>query len=44
VALTPGARARAVAFARPAAMANGDTLHATFLMNFFDEVRRRAPR
>jgi serine/threonine-protein kinase len=34
---------RVVIFPRPAAEETGGTLHATFLLNFFDEVRRRVP-
>jgi serine/threonine-protein kinase len=34
---------RVVMFPRPAAEKAGGNLHATFLLNFFDEVRRRAP-
>jgi serine/threonine-protein kinase len=34
---------RVVVFPRPAADETVGTLHATFLLNFFDEVRRRAP-
>ena len=33
---------RAVVFPRPAAQTEG-SLHATFLLDFFDEVRRRIP-
>ena len=34
---------RAVVFPRPAPEQSGGNLHATFLLNFFDEVRRRIP-
>jgi serine/threonine-protein kinase len=34
---------RAVVFPQPAAGQTEGTLHATFLLNFFDEVRRRIP-
>jgi len=34
---------RIVMFPRPAAENAGGSLHATFLLNFFDEVRRRIP-
>ena len=34
---------RVVMFPRPAAQNTGASLHATFLLNFFDEVRRRVP-
>ena len=40
--VAPGGK-RVVMFPRPAAEETGGTLHATFLLNFFDEVRRRAP-
>jgi hypothetical protein len=34
---------RAVVFPQPAPGQAEGTLHATFLLNFFDEVRRRIP-
>jgi Tol biopolymer transport system component/tRNA A-37 threonylcarbamoyl transferase component Bud32 len=34
---------RVVMFPRPVAQNTGGSLHATFLLNFFDEVRRRLP-
>ncbi|MEO8096430.1 MAG: protein kinase [Acidobacteriota bacterium] len=34
---------RIVMFPKPAAETTGGNLHATFLLNFFDEVRRRVP-
>jgi hypothetical protein len=35
---------RVVAFPRPAeSVSSGGSLHATFLLNFFDEIRRRIP-
>ena len=34
---------RVVFFARPASDQTVGSLHATFLLNFFDEVRRRIP-
>jgi hypothetical protein len=34
---------RVVIFPRPAAEQAEGSLHATFLLNFFDEVRRRIP-
>jgi hypothetical protein len=34
---------RVAAFPRPDAEENGGTLHVTFLLNFFDELRRRMP-
>jgi serine/threonine-protein kinase len=36
-------RSRAVVFPRPAAVQETENLHATFLLNFFDEIRRRIP-
>jgi serine/threonine-protein kinase len=35
---------RVVMFPRPVAEESGGNLHATFLLNFFDEVRRRVPK
>ena len=34
---------RVIMFPQPAADASTGNLHATFLLNFFDEVRRRIP-
>ncbi len=34
---------RAVVFPRPAEVRSDGSLHATFILNFFDEVRRRIP-
>jgi hypothetical protein len=40
--ITPDGK-RAVVFPRPAETRAEGSLHATFLLNFFDEVRRRIP-
>ena len=34
---------RVVMFPKPPAAKSGETLHAYFLLNFFDEVKRRIP-